>query len=94
MNRDEIVLRMSEAFAKVTEQVAPPLTDETLLREGLGLDSFSALELLFELEESLAIRIPQEQSMAFKTVGDVVTFVQAQRQNPNHDQADAERAGS
>lgn len=81
MNRDEIVHRMSEAFAKVTEQTPPEMSDDLRLKEGLGLDSFSALELLFELEESLSIRIPQDQSAAFQTVGDVVAFVQAQLQS-------------
>ena len=78
MNRDVIVERMAQAFTKVTEQQAPALTDDVLLKEGLGLDSFSALELLFELEESLNLRIPQEQASAFKTVGDIVAFAQAQ----------------
>ncbi len=81
MNRDEIVQRMAAAFAKVTEQTPPAMPDELQLKEGLGLDSFSALELLFELEESLNIRIPQDQSTGFRTVGDVVAFVQAQLQS-------------
>lgn len=82
MTRDVIVERMAEAFTKVTEQQPPPMTDDLLLKEGLGLDSFSALELLFELEESLGLRIPQEQASTFKTVGDIVAFAQAQLAPP------------
>lgn len=92
MTREQIVERMAEAFTKVTEQTPPPLTDDLSLKEGLGLDSFSALELLFELEESLDLRIPQEQSSTFKTVGDVIAFAQGHARTS--DAPDLERASS
>lgn len=82
--REVIVSKMAEAFAKVTEKPIETnaLGDGTKLREDLGLDSFAALELLFELEEMLNVRIPQEAAASFVTVGDVVAYVQAQWLSP------------
>lgn len=79
-SRDAIVGKLLEAFVKVTEKdpASVSLMDETKLREDLGLDSFAALELLFELEEMLNVRIPQDAAATFATVGDVVAYVQAQ----------------
>ncbi|MDX2024627.1 MAG: phosphopantetheine-binding protein [Deltaproteobacteria bacterium] len=83
-SRDMIVDKMAQAFAKVTEKQleASAMVDGTKLRDDLGLDSFAALELLFELEEMLNVRIPQEAAASFVTVGDVVVYVQAQLTTP------------
>lgn len=83
-SRDTIVEKLTEAFVKVTERDPGSVTilDETKLRDDLGLDSFAALELLFELEESCNVRIPQDAAATFQTVGDVVAYVQLQLSAP------------
>ncbi len=79
ITRVEIVEQLAAAFRKVTAQPAAPLPDESArLRDDLGLDSFAALELLFELEDLLGVRIAKTAAMSFQTVGDVVTHVMAQ----------------
>ncbi|MCG5053406.1 MAG: acyl carrier protein [Myxococcales bacterium] len=80
MTKDRIIDEMKRALEKVTEQSASDqvVSEDTLLREGLGLDSFAALELLFELEEAMDVSIPQDAAAGFKTVGDVVNFVLTQ----------------
>lgn len=79
-SKDVIVAKLREAFAKVTERdpASVDLVDTAKLREDLGLDSFAALELIFELEEILNVRIPQEAAANFQTVADVVAFVKLQ----------------
>jgi acyl carrier protein len=79
-----IWLAVADALGKVTTQSdrndrseARALNPSTRLREDLGLDSFAALELLFELEDLVGVRIPQESAVTFETVGDVVTFIHA-----------------
>lgn len=83
-SRDTIVEKLTEAFVKVTERDPASVTivDETKLRDDLGLDSFAALELLFELEETCNVRIPQDAAATFQTVGDVVAYVQLQLSAP------------
>jgi acyl carrier protein len=80
MNAEVIIENLRAALGKVVDVVPAEITTATTLREDLGLDSFAALELLFELEEKVGINIPQSAVADLRTVGDVVVFVQnAQR---------------
>jgi acyl carrier protein len=79
-----ILSAVADALGKVAVQRdrndgsdARALNRSTRLREDLGLDSFAALELLFEIEDLVGVRIPQESAVKFETVGDVVTFLHA-----------------
>ena len=83
-SKEVIVGKLRDAFVKVTERdpASINLIDTAKLREDLGLDSFAALELIFELEEMLSVRIPQEAAATFQTVADVVAFVQLQLASP------------
>jgi acyl carrier protein len=76
-SRADVVERLQAALQKVTGQADPPaaLSESARLRDDLGLDSFAALELLFELEDGLGVRIGKSAAMSFQTVGDVVTYV-------------------
>jgi acyl carrier protein len=76
-SRDSIVEKISTVLVKVSdrEPTSVALGESTKLREDLGLDSFAALELIFELEDQVGVRISQEAAVSFKTVGDVVTYV-------------------
>ncbi len=49
------------------------LTPEATL-EGLGLDSLSVIEFMFNLEDELKIKFPEER-VELKTLGDVVNLV-------------------
>jgi acyl carrier protein len=82
--KDVIVGKLREAFVKVTERdpASIDLADTAKLREDLGLDSFAALELIFELEDMLSVRIPQDAAATFQTVADVVAYVQTQLASP------------
>lgn len=59
------------------------------LRDDLGLDSFAALELLFELEDRLGVRIAKAAAPSFQTVGGVVTYLMAERAAPKPAQPSA-----
>jgi acyl carrier protein len=79
-SRASILEKINAALAKVSarEPTQVSLGESTKLREDLGLDSFAAIELIFELEDQVGVSIPQEAAMSFKTVGDVVTYVLGQ----------------
>jgi acyl carrier protein len=75
-SRETIIEKLLAAFVKVTgrEQGSVALAESTKLRDDLGLDSFAAIELVFELEDMLGVRIPQDAAASFQTVGDVVSY--------------------
>lgn len=49
--------------------------DSTL--EELGLDSLDAIEIMYELEESLKVSIPNERAKDMRTVADIVAGLEA-----------------
>ena len=61
---------LSKQFGKGIEAIS---FDQRLV-EDLGMDSFLAVELIFELEDHLAIKIPDSDMINLKTVGDVVNY--------------------
>jgi len=79
-SRDSVLAKLTAAFLKVTDRdpTSVVLGEATQLHDDLGLDSYAALELLFELEDTVGVNIPQEAAVSFKTVGDVVSYVIAQ----------------
>ena len=52
------------------------VTLETALGEDLGVDSLDAVELNMSLEEAFEISIPDEELANFKTVQDIVTYIE------------------
>ncbi|MFR0367847.1 acyl carrier protein [Candidatus Phytoplasma palmae] len=49
---------------------------ETKLKDNLGLDSFDAFEIVIELEKRFFLKISDEAVNQFKTIGDVVEYIQ------------------
>lgn len=70
-------------FEKVKEIIVDTLScDEAKvelgasLTEDLGADSLDAVELNMSLEEAFEISIPDEELANFKTVQDIVTYIE------------------
>ena len=70
-------------FEKVKEIIVDTLnseeakvTLEASLTDDLGADSLDAVELNMALEEAFAISIPDEDLATFKTVQDIVTYIE------------------
>lgn len=76
-SRDDIIEKLGAALVKVAarEPASLSLTESARLRDDLGLDSFAAVELIFELEDMVDVRITREAAATFQTVGDVVSYV-------------------
>ena len=69
-------------FEKVREIVLETLScdgsdikPETNLTTELGADSLDAVELSMALEDAFSISIPDEDLANFKTVGDIVAYI-------------------
>ncbi|MBP3568055.1 MAG: acyl carrier protein [Lachnospiraceae bacterium] len=70
-------------FDKVKEIIVDTLscdeekvTLEATLSDDLGADSLDAVELNMALEEAFDISIPDEELANFKTVQDIVTYIE------------------
>ena len=56
------------------------VTPEARLNEGLGADSLAAMELIMALEEKLDIEIDDAELDQFKTVNDLVSYLETKVQ--------------
>ncbi|WP_419726354.1 acyl carrier protein [Terrisporobacter petrolearius] len=52
------------------------LSMETSFKEDLDADSLDAVEVIMGLEEEFDIEIPDEDAENFKTIGDVVEYIE------------------
>lgn len=70
-------------FEKIQEVLAESLgidkekiTLDSKIKEDLGADSLNVLELVMKMEEELNIHIPDDSLINFKTVKDVVEYLE------------------
>jgi len=49
---------------------------ETNIQTDLGADSLDAVELMMALEEEFDVQIPDEDAQRFKTIKDIVSFLE------------------
>lgn len=70
-------------FDKVKEVIADTvnideadITIDASLKEDLDIDSLDAVEISIALEEAFDLSIPQEELANFRTVSDIVEFVE------------------
>lgn len=73
-------------FDKVVEIIKDQLgvedkeiTRETSLMKDLEADSLDAVEIIMALEDEFEIEIPDEDAENFKSIGDIVTYIEAQK---------------
>lgn len=59
----------------VSEEVE--ITPETSMMKDLDADSLDAVEIMMELEDEFEIEIPDEDAESFKTIGDIVKYVES-----------------
>lgn len=59
---------------------AAAVTPEARLNEDLGADSLAAMELIMALEEKLDIEIDDAELDQFKTVNDLVSYLETKAQ--------------
>lgn len=76
MTHQQIAAKIMQALADYLKRDAASITEEHHLRDDLGLDSMAVIELLYKIEETFNIQIPDQDLMALRTVGSVATYVQ------------------
>jgi acyl carrier protein len=74
MTREEISRRLIDIVQKEKHVPEEKLTEETALADA-GIDSLDSLSILFAIEESFHISIPDDKARAIRTFGDMVSVV-------------------
>lgn len=76
-----ILAQIIQALAEYLKRDAKSITEKHQLRDDLGLDSMAVIELLYKIEETFNIQIPDQDLAAMSTVGSVAAYVH-DRLNP------------
>jgi acyl carrier protein len=77
MTRDEVLERIREHLSGELQVDHDRIQEGTRFKEDLEADSLDLVELVMELEDSYGIRIPDEEAVKIKTVGQAADFVAA-----------------
>ena len=77
MTREEVLDRIREHLSTELEIDIERIGEGTRFKEDLEADSLDLVELVMELEDSYGVRIPDEEAVKIKTVGQAADFVAA-----------------
>ncbi len=71
------------AFEKIKEIISEQfsidedkITENTILLEDLDADSLDLIDLAMSLEDAFEVEVPDEELENFKTVGDIVKYIE------------------
>jgi len=68
-------LKIRTALAEYLKRDVASITEAHHLRDDLGLDSMAVIELLYRIEDTFNIQIPDQDLAGLTTVGHVITYV-------------------
>lgn len=71
--------KLREMIAENLGVDADKITETTSFKEDLEADSLDLFELIMAVEEEFGVEIPTEATEQFKTVGDVIKYIEAQQ---------------
>ena len=70
---EKIKVILAEQFDVEEDSIKP----ETDLQDDLGADSLDVVDLLMSIEDEFEIEIPDEEIENIRTVGDLVSYIEA-----------------
>jgi acyl carrier protein len=72
--------KVRSALARELKRDPATIAPEHALREDLGLNSLDAIELMFKVEEEFDLEIPDADLQHLRTVGDLISYLEARLQ--------------
>ena len=72
----EKVCKVIASNVMMDEVDANSLSEVTNLEEDLNMDSLDAVEVVMALEEAFDVTIPDEDAEKFRTIGDIVAYIE------------------
>ena len=80
MKDNDMFEEVQKILARQLRIDAAKIKPESLIMEELGADSLNILQLLMKIEDDYGIVVPDEELATFRTVGDVVSYLEARKQ--------------
>ena len=77
MTRDEITAGLAEILEEVAGVNPDDVAEEKSFTDDLDVDSLSMVEVVVAAEEKFGVKIPDNEVQNLKTVGDAVTYIEA-----------------
>jgi acyl carrier protein len=75
MTIQDIDLKVRGILSKKLNVELGTINGESRLAEDLGVDSFGAVELMFEIEEAFGLKIPDSDIEHVRSVKDIVAYL-------------------
>lgn len=73
----QVIERVQGIIAEKLSVSPADVTPEKSFTNDLGADSLDTVELIMEFEKEFGISIPDDQAEKISTVGDAITYIQA-----------------
>ncbi|MDE5654681.1 MAG: acyl carrier protein [Clostridia bacterium] len=71
-----VLNKLSKIIADQLSMEQSQITNDTSLREDLQADSLDIVEIIMSIEEEFGIQVDDDDALTFKTVGDVVKYIE------------------
>ncbi|MDR0990934.1 MAG: acyl carrier protein [Propionibacteriaceae bacterium] len=73
---EEIVIQLGTIVNEVAGIEAAEIGADKTFGDDLGIDSLSMVEILYGIEDSFDLKIPEEEGNNFRTVGDAAAYIE------------------
>ena len=77
MDREEILDKVKAVVVDQLNVEDDEVVEDASFIDDLGADSLGIVELVMAMEEEFGVSIPDEDAESIKTVGDAVSYIQA-----------------
>ncbi|MBD5101082.1 MAG: acyl carrier protein [Clostridiales bacterium] len=71
-----VLEKLSKIIAEQLSMEQSKITNTTSLKEDLQADSLDVVEIIMAIEDEFGIQVDDNDALAFKTVGDVVSYIE------------------
>ena len=71
-----VLEKLSKIIADQLSMEQSQITMDTSLKEDLQADSLDIVEIIMSIEEEFNIQVDDDEALTFKTVGDVVNYIE------------------
>ena len=71
--QDKVIKLVSEATKMDVANIGP----QTSFVDDLNLDSLDMVELMMKMEDEFGVEIPEDETENLKSIGDVITYLEA-----------------
>lgn len=68
--------KVKELISEQLDVKADDITEDSSIQDDLGADSLDVVDLVMAIEDEFGVEIPEDQVENIKTVGDIVKFIE------------------